>query len=144
LQNASTLQRTSRADGLPLAFTEHGCLILTNVLRSNRAVEASVLIVRAFVRMRSALAVNAELASRVDELSLEVKRQGGVLVTHDAAILKMNRLPLQRQRRRNQRLQRLLELHRCTCDAGLCAVHAEDGVVAGVAIDARRETTCSG
>jgi hypothetical protein len=34
----------------PLAFTEHGCLMLSNVLRSARATEVSVLIVRAFVR----------------------------------------------------------------------------------------------
>jgi hypothetical protein len=89
LQFAGTLQRTRRADRLPLAFTEHGCLMASNLLRSARAVEVSVLIVRAFVRMRSALAANAELASRVDELSREVERQGGKLATHDAAILKL-------------------------------------------------------
>jgi hypothetical protein len=48
LQNASTLQRSRRWDWAPLAFTEHGCLMLANVLRSGRAVEVSVLIVRAF------------------------------------------------------------------------------------------------
>jgi hypothetical protein len=89
LQNATTLQRSRRLDRTPLAFTEHGCLMLANVLRSGRAVEVSVLIVRAFVRMRSALAVNTELASRVDELAREVERQGGKLATHDAAILKL-------------------------------------------------------
>ena len=35
----------------PLAFTEHGCLMLSNVLRSSRAMEVSVLIVRAFVQL---------------------------------------------------------------------------------------------
>jgi hypothetical protein len=49
LQIAGTLQRTRRADRLPLAFTEHGCLMASNLLRSAAAVEVSVLIVRAFV-----------------------------------------------------------------------------------------------
>ncbi|HRX87844.1 MAG TPA: ORF6N domain-containing protein [Steroidobacteraceae bacterium] len=89
LQNATTLHRSKRRNVAPLAFTEHGCLMLANVLRSERAVAVSVLIVRAFVRMRSALAANVELASRVDELARAVERQSGKLTTHDAAILKL-------------------------------------------------------
>lgn len=58
LQIASSLHRTKTRNVAPLAFTEHGCLMLANVLRSGRAVEVSVLIVRAFVRMRSALAAS--------------------------------------------------------------------------------------
>jgi hypothetical protein len=85
-QFATTLQRSRRAGRLPLAFTEHGCLMASNLLRSAAAVEVSVLIVRAFVRMRSALALNTELASRVDELARAVQRQGGKLAAHDAAI----------------------------------------------------------
>jgi hypothetical protein len=87
LQFAGTWQRKRRADRPPLAFTEHGCLMASNMLRSPRAVEVSVLVVRAFVRMRSALAASTELALRVDELAREVERQSGKLVTHDAAIL---------------------------------------------------------
>ena len=87
-QIATTLRRTRRTDP-PLAFTEHGCLMLANVLRSGRAVEVSVLIVRAFVRLRSAMAANAELASRVDELAQRMEHQGGKLAAHDAAILKL-------------------------------------------------------
>jgi hypothetical protein len=83
-QFATTLQRSRRSDRLPLAFTQHGCLMASNLLRS--AAEVSVLIVRAFVRMRSALAVSAELASRVDQLARAVQRQGGKPSAHDAAI----------------------------------------------------------
>jgi hypothetical protein len=85
-QFAGTSQRTRRSDRLPLAFTEHGCLMLANVLRSGRAVEVSVLVVRAFVRMRSALAANTELASQVEKLASEVERHGGKLAAHGAAI----------------------------------------------------------
>lgn len=88
-QIAGTLHRTRRSDRLPVAFTEHGCLMASNLLRSGRAVEVSVLIVRAFVRMRSALAASAELAARVDDLSREMAHQGGKLAAHDTAILKL-------------------------------------------------------
>jgi hypothetical protein len=88
-QFATGSQRHRGPTRPPLAFTGHGCLMLSNVLRSGRAVEVSVLIVRAFARMRSALAANTELALRVDELARELERQGGKLATHDAAILKL-------------------------------------------------------
>jgi hypothetical protein len=42
-QNAITSRRRRRLDRLPVAFTEHGCLMLSNVLRSQRAVSVSVM-----------------------------------------------------------------------------------------------------
>jgi hypothetical protein len=105
LQNATGSRRTTKSPNrpqfaggsqkhrdpsrLPLAFTEHGCLMLANVLRSGRAVEVSVLIVRAFVQLRSALAASAELASRVDDLTRAVERHGGKLASHDVAISRL-------------------------------------------------------
>ncbi|MEZ5515759.1 MAG: ORF6N domain-containing protein, partial [Steroidobacteraceae bacterium] len=88
-QIATGSQRHRNPTALPLAFTDHGRLMLSNVLRSERAVEVSVLIVRAFVRMRTGVAANAELAARVDKLGREVERHGGKLATNDAAILKL-------------------------------------------------------
>jgi phage regulator Rha-like protein len=73
----------------PLAFTEHGFLMLSNVLRSARATEVSVLIVRAFVQLRGAMAASRELAERVDALSVMLQRQGRKLATHEHAILKL-------------------------------------------------------
>src|SRR5262245_27710777 len=46
----------------PYAFTEHGVAMLSSVLRSPRAVQVSIEIVRAFVRLRRLLATNADLA----------------------------------------------------------------------------------
>jgi|JI10StandDraft_1071094.scaffolds.fasta_scaffold2032930_2 hypothetical protein len=89
LHFAGRWQRKRRSDRLPLAFTEHGCLMLSNVLRSPRAVDVSVLVVRAFARMRMGVTAYAELASRVDELAREVERHSGKLTTHDAAIPKL-------------------------------------------------------
>ena len=47
----------------PFAFTEHGAIMAATVLNSPRAIEASVHVVRAFVRLREALASNQELAA---------------------------------------------------------------------------------
>lgn len=53
---------------MPYAFTEHGALMAANVLKSKRAVQTSVEIVRAFVRLRRFALTNRELARKVAEL----------------------------------------------------------------------------
>ena len=60
---------------LPYAFSEHGAMMAANVLNSKRAVQASVQVVRAFVRLRQLLASNAELASKLAELEGKYDRQ---------------------------------------------------------------------
>jgi hypothetical protein len=52
----------------PFAFTEHGAIMAATILKSPRAVEMSVYVVRAFVRLREVLASNVELAKRLDDL----------------------------------------------------------------------------
>ena len=52
----------------PYAFTEQGVAMLSSVLKSQRAVRVNVEIMRAFVRLRQALATNTELARRLGEL----------------------------------------------------------------------------
>ena len=53
---------------LPFAFTEHGAIMAASVLNSPRAVETSVQVVRAFVRLRQILASNAELSLKLATL----------------------------------------------------------------------------
>jgi hypothetical protein len=53
---------------LPYAFTEQGVAMLSSVLRSERAVQVNVEIMRAFVRLRQLVSTNAELARKMDEL----------------------------------------------------------------------------
>lgn len=53
---------------LPYAFTEHGAIMLASVLNSPRAIEASVYVVRAFVKLRNLLATHRELAQKLNEL----------------------------------------------------------------------------
>jgi hypothetical protein len=53
---------------LPYAFTEHGAIMAATVLNSERAVQMSVFVVRAFVRLRDMLATSRRLAGKIDEL----------------------------------------------------------------------------
>jgi hypothetical protein len=52
----------------PYAFTEHGAIMAATVLNSERAVQMSVFVVRAFVRLREMLAPNRRLAGKIGEL----------------------------------------------------------------------------
>ena len=63
----------------PYAFTEQGVAMLSSVLRSPRAVEVNVEIMRAFVRMRRMLASNVELARKIDELESKYDQQFAVV-----------------------------------------------------------------
>jgi hypothetical protein len=56
----------------PYAFTEHGAIMAATVLNSPRAVEVSVFVVRAFVRLRRMLAQHKELAGKLEELERKV------------------------------------------------------------------------
>ena len=79
----SQIATSSRWGGrrkLPYAFTEHGAIMAASVLNSPRAVEASIYVVRAFVRLRRMLASNEELARKLAQIE---KR----LAAHDEEIL---------------------------------------------------------
>jgi hypothetical protein len=52
-----------------------GALMAANVLKSNQAVDASVQVVRAFVKMRNMLASNAELAKKIESLEKKYDHQ---------------------------------------------------------------------
>ena len=69
---------------LPHAFTEHGAIMAANVLNSQRAVDMSVFVVRAFVKMRSAFGDSRELARKLALLEQELKIR---LNIHEAAIV---------------------------------------------------------
>ena len=63
-----TLKRGQHLKYLPSAFTEHGVAMLSSVLRSARAVQVNIAVVRAFVRLREMLASHKELAQRPEDL----------------------------------------------------------------------------
>jgi hypothetical protein len=59
----------------PYAFTEHGVAMLSAVLRSHRAIRMSIVIVRAFVKMREMLARQRTLSARIDKLEAGHREQ---------------------------------------------------------------------
>jgi hypothetical protein len=74
--------RSSRRRGRayrPWAFTEHGALMAANILRSERAVQMSVFVIRAFVRLREHIAANTSILKRLAEIDK-------TLLRHDSAL----------------------------------------------------------
>lgn len=80
-QNSSQIATHSHGGRrhLPRAFTEHGVLMAANILRSKRAVEMSVFVVRAFVRLREQVAANSAILKRLAEIDK-------TLLDHDQAL----------------------------------------------------------
>jgi len=71
---------------LPLAFTEHGAIMAASVLNSDRAVEMSVYVVRAFVQLRAVLLDHKALADKLTALERRVSHHDNSLVEVIAAI----------------------------------------------------------
>jgi hypothetical protein len=86
--NSSQIAMSSRkhrgAAYRPYAFTEHGALQAANILRSQRAVQMSVFVIRAFVKMRETLLGTRELAKKLATLE---KQLTGRLDANEAAIV---------------------------------------------------------
>jgi phage regulator Rha-like protein len=69
---------------LPFAFTEHGAIMAANILNSMRAVQMSVFVVRAFVKMRQTLGQNKQLAEKLAQLERRLTER---LDVHEQAIV---------------------------------------------------------
>lgn len=72
LKSQSVISSWGGRRKLPYAFTEHGAVMLASVLNSPQAVEASIFVVRAFVKLREFLAGQNELSKRVDDLEEKI------------------------------------------------------------------------
>jgi hypothetical protein len=70
-----TLKRGPEHQVPTLRFTEHGILMLSSVLNSERAVQVNIEIMRTFVRLRRMLASNTELAKKLEDLERKYDRQ---------------------------------------------------------------------
>ena len=64
---------------LPFAFTEQGVAMLSTVLRSERAIQVNIAIMRAFVKLREILSTHKELALQLRQLEMKIEK-------HDADI----------------------------------------------------------
>ena len=82
----------------PYAFTEHGAVMAATILRSQRAVAMSILVVRAFVRLRKVLVTHEELTRRLAELEQKYDQQFGVVFQAIREILKESQPEPERRR----------------------------------------------
>jgi len=73
--NCDHLRQLKFSPNLPFAFTEHGAIMAATILNSPVAVQASIIVVRTFIRLRQMLASNAELARKLNALEKKYDAQ---------------------------------------------------------------------
>lgn len=78
-----TLRHGRHVKHLPFAFTEHGAIMAANILNSPQAIQMSVFVVRAFVKMRSLLTDTRELAKKLAAMERELTAR---LDSHETSI----------------------------------------------------------
>ena len=93
-----TLKRGQNIKYLPYAFTEHGAIMAANVLNSQRAVQMSVFVVRAFVRLRQVIVTHKDLESKLKELERKFASQDGQIRTLFQAIRQLMAPPDKKKR----------------------------------------------
>jgi hypothetical protein len=71
--NCDHLTKLKFSPAKPFAFTEHGAVMVASVLNSKRAIEVSIYVVRAFVKVREVLGAHRELARKLTELERRVE-----------------------------------------------------------------------
>ncbi len=71
--NCDHLKKLKFSPVRPLVFTEHGAIMVASVLNSKRAIEVSIYVVRAFVKLREMLGAHRELAQKLSELERKVE-----------------------------------------------------------------------
>jgi hypothetical protein len=84
---------------LPYAFTEHGAVMAANILRSKRAIHASIYVVRVFVKLRQFVVSHRELTQKLDELERNVAVHDKAICSLFDAIRKLMALPEKKKRR---------------------------------------------
>ena len=72
--NCDHLSNLKFSPALPLAFTEHGTIMAASVLNTQQAIEASIYVVRAFVRLREMLLAHKDLAQKLKELEKRLEK----------------------------------------------------------------------
>ncbi|HEX7344323.1 MAG TPA: ORF6N domain-containing protein, partial [bacterium] len=87
------LSRLKFATNPPFAFTEHGAIMAASVLNTKRAIEVSVFVVRAFVKMREMLSTHKEVAHKLAELERRLEGHDEAIKTLVAAIRELMQPP---------------------------------------------------
>lgn len=93
------LKRGQNIKFLPYVFTEHGAIMAANVLNSPHAVQMSVFVIRAFVRLRHVVTTHKALAGKLAELEQIVASHDGHIKTLFDAIRQLMEPPTSKSRR---------------------------------------------
>jgi len=96
--NCDHLAKLKFSKTLPYAFTEHGALMVATVLNTQRAVEVSLYVVRAFVKLRELLASNKDLAAKLNELEHKLESHDQAIAGLINSIRELMRTPETKQR----------------------------------------------
>lgn len=92
-KDAVKQQRGRHSKYAPHVFTEHGIAMLSSVLRSKRAVQMNILIIRAFIRLREMLVNHKDLALRLEKLETAHSKHAKMIGMLASEILEMKKLP---------------------------------------------------
>ena len=102
LRSQSATLKTGRGQHrkfLPYAFTEHGAIMAASVLNAPKAIEMSILVVRAFVKLRNILATHRQLATKLAELERKLSTHDQQIVVLFDAIRELMTPPVKPKRR---------------------------------------------
>ncbi len=91
--NCDHLGRLKFSRNLPYAFTEHGAIMAASVLNTPRAIDVSVYVVRAFVKLREWLSAHKELATKLAEVERKVSSHDESIQSLVAAIRQLMQPP---------------------------------------------------
>jgi hypothetical protein len=94
--NCDHLQKLKFSRTRPYAFTEHGSIMAANILNSDRAVAASVQVVRAFVQLRNLVSTHQEIAAQLARLESHLARHDKEIQVIFEAIRGLMTLPVKK------------------------------------------------
>jgi len=97
--NCDHLTHLKFSPSKPYAFTEHGAVMVASVLNSDRAVEVSIYVVRAFVKLREMLGTHKKLAQKLTQLERRVESHDSHIQSLFEAIRQLMETPISKTRR---------------------------------------------
>lgn len=97
--NCDHLRRLKFSPTLPYAFTEHGTIMVASVLNSPRAIEVSVYVVRAFIKLREMLGSHKKLALKLAELEKRIEANDDEITALFEAIRQLMEPPAKSEKR---------------------------------------------
>jgi phage regulator Rha-like protein len=99
LENMMDSRKGKHSKYLPYAFTEQGVAMLSSVLRSRRAIQVNIAIMRAFVKLRRILSTHKELAHKLRELERKIEKHDEEIQGIFEAIRQLMQPPEESKRR---------------------------------------------